>query len=212
MIRAAFIERIRRFIYNGQPPSEATITKGLVNLYVEDAVAFAAKQNYKENGQLEAVAFVNNSFYSTFKNLPVTESSQFIYSVTLPQVPVGVGTNDGLSTLQFKDNQSAQISQTIIWLSESQRTYFDSMRPIPNKLLGYYQGSTAYIKTTLLLSQYTANITMVSAGDSTDMNAVLNVPPDYFPLMQEYIIKQLMIEHNNPVDAATDGLDAVKTT
>jgi len=212
MTRRAFIERIRRFIYNGFPSSEATITVGLVNNYIQDATAFAAKQNYRENGQLEAVAFVNNSFYSRFTGLEVLPDTQFVYKVALPSVPVGLGTNEGVSTLQFLDNSSPQISQTVVWLSENQRTFFQNMRPIPNKLLAYYQGSTAYILTTILLSQYTANVTMVSAGDSTDLDSNINVPGDYFPIMQEYIIKQLMMEHNQAVDAQNDGADIVKST
>ena len=210
--RRAIIERIRRQVYNDYPASEATITIGLVNSYLNDALAFAAKQNYKENGLLEAVASVNNSFYSTFKNLSVSQDSQFIWKITLPQVPVGLGYNDGISTLTFNDSESSQISKTVIWLTENQRTYFDSMRPIPNKLIAYYQGDSAYVKSTLLLSAYTANVTMVSAGLSNDLDSVMNFPNDYMPMVQEYITKQLILERSQLVDAQNDGLDAVKTT
>lgn len=210
--RRSIIERIRRLIYNDYPSSEATITVGLVNSYLNDGVAMAAKQNYTENGQLEAVAFVNSSFYTRFSNLTVSEDSQFLYKITLPSVPVGIGATEGISTIQFNDNQSAQVSQSVIWLTENQRAYFDSMRAIPNKLLGYYQGNTAYIKSTIMLSQYTANVTMVSAGVSSDLDAVMNIPDEYFSLIQGYIVKQLLLERQMPVDATNDGLDVIKTT
>lgn len=210
--RRELIERIRRLVYNDFPSSEATITVGLVNSYLNDALAFAAKQNYRENYQLEAVAFVNNSFYSTFKNLTVSNDAQFLYKITLPQVPVGIGANEGLSTLQFKDNESNQISPSVIWLTENQKGYFDSMRAIPNKLLGYYQGNIAYIKSTLMLSDYTATVSMVSGGLSNDLDGTLNVPGDYIPMMQEYIVKQLILERMQPVDKNNDGADFVKTT
>lgn len=212
MVRLAFIERIRRFIYNGQPTSDATITIGLVNNYLNDAIGAAAKQNYKDNKILDGISCVNNSFYTTFKNLPVTQDEQFLYKVVLPQIPVGIGANEGLPTLQFRDNQSNQISQTVVFLTQNQKTFFDSMRPIPNKLIAYYEGKNAYIKSTIMLSQYTAHATMVSGGVSTDLYSELNVPPDYFPMMQEYLVKVLMMERMNPVDGQNDGLDAVKTT
>lgn len=210
--RREIIERIRRQIYNDYPASEATITVGLVNSYLNDGIAVAAKQNYKENGQLEAVAFVNSSFYSTFKNLAVSKDSNFIYKVTLPQVPVGLGATDGISTLTFNDSASNQISRSVIWITENQRGYFDNMRAIPNKLIAYYQGNTAYIKSTIMLTQYTANVTMVSAGLSSDLDSVMNFPSDYFPLVQQYITQQLILERNQPVDQSNDGADFIKTT
>ena len=51
----------------------------------------------------------------------------------LPQIPTGIGSSEGVSMLTFKDTNSRQISQSVIWLSQNQRTYFDGMRPIPNK-------------------------------------------------------------------------------
>ena len=65
---------------------------------------------------------------------------------------------------------------------------------------------------TLLLNQYTFNVTMVSGGDSTDLNSTLNVPSDYWPIMVEYIKQQLVFERNQPVDVSNDGSDQIKTT
>ena len=161
---------------------------------------------------LDGIAYVNNSFYTNFKNLAVTEDEQFVYKVELPQIPFGIGYNEGISTLQFKDNESRQISQNVVWLTQNQKTFSQNMRPIPNKILAYSQGKFVYISSTLLLSSYTANVTMVSGGDSTDLDSELNVPSDYIPVMTDYIIKQLLLERNNPVDATNDGLDAITTT
>lgn len=161
---------------------------------------------------LDGIAYVNNSFYTNFKNLAVTEDEQFVYKVELPQIPFGIGYNEGISTLQFKDNESRQLSQNVVWLTQNQKTFSQNMRPIPNKILAYSQGKFVYILSTLLLSSYTANVTMVSGGDSTDLDSELNVPSDYIPVMTDYIIKQLLLERNNPVDATNDGLDAITTT
>ena len=46
MTRRVFIEQVRRLIYGSQPSNDAEITTGLVNTWLESAIAFAAKTNY----------------------------------------------------------------------------------------------------------------------------------------------------------------------
>jgi hypothetical protein len=210
--RRFFIERTLRQIYGTQPNDDSWITDNLVNAWLEDAIAIAAKQNYKDNLAIDGISYINNSFYTTFKNLAVVADEQFLWKITLPQIPIGIGGNMGISTLQFRDNTSTQISQTVVWITENQRTYFQSMRVIPNKLLAYPEGEFVYVISPLLLNQYTANATMISGGDSTDLDSTLNVPQDYFPVMVEYIKQQLAFERNQLVDLSNDGGDQIKST
>ncbi len=212
MTRRTFIEQFRRLIYGDQPAAEANITIGLVNAWLESATSYAAQQNYLDNEKLEGISYVNNSFYTKFNGISVTQDEQFLWKVELPQIPVGIGYSEGISKLQFKDSDSQQISQTVLFLSQNQTTYALSMTPIPNKLIAYSQGKFVYIVSTLLLSSYTANVTMVSSGVSTNLDSELNVPANYHVLMIEYLKKQLMFERNVPVDVANDGLDAIATT
>lgn len=212
MTRRGFIELVRRQIYGGQPSNDAEITIGLVNEWLEQAIAFAAKTNYIESGKIDGINYVNNSFYTTFKALSVTADETFVYKVTLPQIPFGIGQDEGIKMLQFKDSSSQQISQTVIWLTQNQKTFYQNMRPIPNKLIAYSEGGSVFVLSTLLLTQYTANVTMVSGGDKTNLDSTLNVPNDYFPQMIEYLKKELMFQRSVPVDATNDGLDAITTT
>lgn len=212
MKRQDFIERVRRLIYGGQPPSDASITIGLVNNYLPDAIAAAAKANYIESIKLDGISYVNNSFYTTYKGLAVTADEQNIWKILLPEIPIGIGMTDGIETLSFKDSNSNQISQSVILLSQNQRSFQRGMRPIPNKIQAYSEGNFVYAITPLLLNQYTAQVTMISGGDSTDLNSTLNVPPEYFPMMMEYLQKQLLLEQSRPVDAQNDGLDAASGT
>lgn len=212
MKRRTFIERIRRLIYNGQPSDDATITVGLVNNYLQDAIAFAVKQNYKDSLSIDGVSYVNNSFYTNFKGLSVSEDEQFIWKVALPEIPIALGANEGVPMLQFKDAQSKQISQTVVWLTQAQRSYFQNMRPIPNKIMAVSEGKNVYVYTDILLSQYTANVTMISGGLSTDLDGELNVPADYYPAMTEYLMKILIAELNQPKDVTNDGEDFRVTT
>ncbi len=210
--RRQTIEQIRRLIYGDQPAAEANITVGLVNLWLNQGIAVAAKQNYFDNEKITGISFVNNSFYTIFKDIAVTSDEQFLWKVELPQLPVGIGYSEGISKLQFKDSDSNQISQTVIFLSQNQTTYGLNMTPMPNKILAYSQGKYVYVVSTLLLSDYTANVTMISGGVSSDLDSTLNIPDDYIPVIVEFLKKQLMFQRTVPQDLTNDGSDFVTTT
>lgn len=212
MTRKVFIERTLRQIYGGQPSSDATITYGLVNVWLQDAIAVAAKANNRDNISIDGISYVNNSFYTIYKGLTVTKNENFLWRVQLPHIPFGLGTSEGISTLEFKDPTTGEIAYPAVMMSENQRSFQRGMRAIPNKILAYSQGEFIYALSTLILSPYTASVTMVSGGDSTDLNSTLNVPSDYFPVMVQYIQQQLLLERSQPVDVTNDGLDAVRTT
>ena len=78
--------------------------------------------------------------------------------------------------------------------------------------MAYSEGEFVYVISDIPLNQYTAQVTMVSGGDSTDLDSTLNVPPDYFPVMMQYLQQQLLLEKNQPKDVTNDGLDAQTTT
>jgi hypothetical protein len=205
MTRYAFIERILRQIYNGQPSDDSSITYNQVNQWLNDAIALAARKNYTDNIQMDGISYVNNSFYTTFKALPVVNENVTTYSISLPVIPVALGTNEGVATLQFIGE--GKISQTAIPLSTNQVGYIDNLRPIQNKLLYWIEGKNIYVKSSILLSQYTANVRMISGGDSTNLQSTLIIPDDYVPMMIEYIKAQLAFERSRPIDTSNDGVD-----
>jgi hypothetical protein len=207
MTRNIFIERILRQIYNGQPSDDSSITYSLVNQWLNDAIGLAAKKNYTDGIQMDGIAYVNNSFYTTFKDLTVELGNidNVTYSIDLPQIPVALGKNEGIATLQFVKDKLA--SQTAIPLSMNQVAYIDNLRPIQNKILYWTEGKNIYAKSLIPLTSYTANVRMVSGGDSTDLESTLIVPDDYVPMIVEYIKGQLAFERSRPIDTANDGVD-----
>lgn len=211
MTRRQYIERVRRQVYGGMPNDDASITVNLVSNYLGDAIAYAAKQNWKENIAIDGISYVNNGFYTTFKDIAVTKDENFLWKVSLPQIPTGIGESEGIDMLTFKDSATGQISHNVVWMSQNQRSFNSGRRSIPNKLLAYLEGKAIYVLSTIILSQYTAQVTMVSGGDSTDLDSELNVPPDYFPFMMQYLQQQLLLQRSQPVDTTNDGLDAVRT-
>lgn len=209
MLRKQYIELVRRQIYGGQPTDDAEITVNLVNLWLDMGIAAAAEKNYYDNQKLDGIAYVNNSFYTTFKGLPITADEKFVWQIEMPQIPVGIGASEGISTLKLKDSQG-YLSYPVIWLTINQVSFYRSMRKIPNKILAYSEGKYVYILTPMLIDNCTATVTMVSGGNRSDLDSVINVPDDYLPFVTEYIKQQLQFERAQPVDVP-DGADFVKT-
>jgi hypothetical protein len=203
--RKHLIEQIRRVIYNGQPTDDSNITDNLINIWISQGVAVAAKQNYTDNIKLEGVGFINNTFSTTFKGLAVTNDEEFLWKATIPDMPVGVGRNEGITRVRFKSGSKVGIDA--IPLSSNQTGYQAQMRAIPNKILYYYEGNILYALSTLNLDSYTVSMTMVSGGDSTDLTSELNVPNDYIPIILKYAESQWLLEKNQPVDGTNDGVD-----
>jgi hypothetical protein len=206
--RRAYIEKILRLIYNGQPSEDSNITINLVNAWLPDALGIAAKQCYVESIKMDGVAYVNNSFSTTFSGITITadNTNNLGYKISLPQIPLGLGKNEGINTLRFKD-ETGFISQSVIWLSTNQIGYADAMRPIPNKIKAYNEGSVVRLTSTLPLYLYTATVSMVSGGDSTNLDSEINAPDDYLPVITEYIKAQLLLEKAQVPDQSNDGQD-----
>ena len=206
MTRKTFIERILRQIYNGQPSDDSSITFNLVNQWLNDAIGVAAKKNYTDSIQMDGVAYVNNSFYTSYSGLTITSVNNTTFKFTLPQIPVALGKNEGLATLNFSNNNTPTTFGAVP-LSMNQVSYQDTLRPIQNKVVYWSQGQEVYMSTGIPLTAYKANVRMVSGGDSTDLNSTLIIPDDYVPVMVEYIKAQLAFERSRPIDTSNDGVD-----
>jgi hypothetical protein len=129
-----------------------------------------------------------------------------LWKITLPQIPVGIGYSEGISTLQFKDS-SGVVSLPCIPLTQNQKTYFQTMPHLPQRVLFYSEGENVFVISSLVLSSYTASVTMVSGGLSSALNSTLNVPPDYLPVVIQYVQQQLLLMKQQPKDLQNDGQD-----
>jgi hypothetical protein len=207
MTRNALIERVLRQIYNGQPSDDSNITYNLVNQWLNDAIGLAAKKNYTDNIQIDGIAYVNNSFYTTFTDITINAETvdSVTYSVALPVIPYALGRNEGVAMLQFVGDKKT--SQTAMPLSMNQVAYQEQLRPIQNKILYWIEGKKIYVKSAIPLTNYKATLRLISGGDSTDLTSTLVVPDDYIPHIIEYIKGQLAFEKSRPIDTSNDGVD-----
>ena len=211
MKRIEQIEKIQRLIYGGFAQDDAEITFNLINIWLNEAIGVAAKTNYTDNLKLESIAYVNNSFYLTYKDLEISADEQFLWKFELPHLPFGLGASEGISKAVIKNDKN-RISYPIVLKTINQSSFSLGMRNIPNKLTGYYEGKFVFIESPLVLSDYTAQVVMVSGGNSSNLQSELNIPDDYLPVIAEYLKKQLMFERTAPVDEVSDGIDSAGTS
>jgi hypothetical protein len=207
MTRYQYIELILRMIYNGQPSDDSSITYNQVNLWLNQGIGIAAKKNYNDSIQLDGVAYINNSFYTTITDLDILPEpvDNVTYSIKLPQIPIALGKNEGIATVQFVGDK--RTSQTGIPLSMNQVGYIENLRPIQDKILYWPEGEFVFLKATIPMSSYKATVRMVSGGDSTNLSSTLIIPDDYLPMIVEYIKAQLVFERSRPIDHQNDGVD-----
>lgn len=208
--RFSLIKRILRQIYSGQPTEDSNITAELVNRWMNDGLALAAKEFYKESIAIDGMGYVNNSFYCTYSGLTVTvdPTDNQGYVLSLPQIPLGMSRTSGISKLQFVA-PGGLVSKNAILLSESQWAYAERLPAVQNKILCCPEGSFVRVKTPIQLFNYTATVKMVSAGDSTNLESIVNVPDDYIPAVIAYVKDQLAWERQQPQDRSNDGEDSV---
>jgi hypothetical protein len=205
MTRRGYIEQIRRLIYGGQPASDANISVGYINnAWLNQAIGVAAEKNYKDNYALDGIAYTNGSFYTTYSDLPIVKDEFSVFKITLPHIPIGLGNDEGFETCILTD--SVQNTYPIVWMTQKQRGYQRGMRAIPNKILGYSEGKYIFFLSVFSLLTLTAKITMVSGG-ATDLDSTLNVPDNYFPVMTDYLTKNLSFALNVKIDDTADGRD-----
>jgi hypothetical protein len=208
MTRRFYIERLLRQVSGGMPSDDSQLTFNLANGYLNEAIAVAAKQCYKESMSIDGVAYVNNAFYVTFKNLPIVAEAAFTWKFTLPAMPIGLGMNDGISNVRLKDNKGV-LSQPLIAVNANQTQYKNSLKWPQNKMGYWNEGKDIFIESLLPLAAYKGQVRMVSGGLSTDLDSEINVPDDYMPIINEYMKKQLSEERAQKQDLNNDGQDAV---
>lgn len=205
MTRAELIEQILRAVYGDQPRDDSSITPNLVNLYINQGTASAIRSQLKDSVNLDGVTYINNAFYFTYKNLPILQEENLLWKVELPQVPFGIGRNEGVANLRVKKNNKTSIDA--IPISIAQKGYFYTMKNIPNRMVYYTEGKLAFIVSSTILNTFTASVTMISTGNSSDPNSTVSIPDDYIPFVIDYAVKALVASRGLPKDMNNDGED-----
>ena len=202
--RLFIIRRLIRDVFGNEPNNDTNITDNFVNALLNEGIGIAIKQNWKESIQIDGIAYINDSFIYTFKALSVTKDEEFIYKVSLPSIPIALGRNESVKSLRFKDDKGVLSNESII-LNSSQKSFMN-YRAIPNRILAYTEGGSIFAQSTWPLSNYTAQVSMVSSGNN-DLNSELNLPDDVLSVVTGYVTAILLRERQMPKDSTNDGTD-----
>ena len=207
MTRKVLIEQIRRMMYGSIPTDDANVTEKEINLYINEGIAYMAKINYTDAIKLDGIETVADSFYATFKNLAITRDSDTgYYSLTLPQVPLGLSRGYGISTVTFPT--STGLAKSPIPISLRELDYIDNLKQPPSKIFYWAEGKKLWFKSYTNLVGKFAIVRMVST-ETTDLDAEINVPQEYITDIINLVMNQLRTRKGTPQDSTNDGLDKV---
>jgi hypothetical protein len=208
MTRYVLAEQIQRLIYGGFPENDAEITLPLINLYINEGIAVAVKQSYIDSLKMDGVAYLNSSFYTTFKSIAIAKDNgdNNLFVATIPEIPIALGQNEAIADIVLTDG--AMYSKSVIPLTIEQVALRKNIRRIPDKIYYWYERNNCFFDSLISLLPFTANIRIASGGaDSTDLNAQVYLPTEWIGFVKDYAVKNLLLERAQPKDLANDGIE-----
>lgn len=206
MTRRELIAQVRRMYYGGLPTEESGLREKEVNMYVNNAIAFVAKQNYVDSIKIDGIETVSDAFYATFTGLSLTlDATTGYYYATLPHPPLGLSRGYGLASVTFP--VSTGLAKAPVPISPRELDMIDNLKKPPSKIFYWAEGDKLMFKSPYYnLTGKNAIVRMIST-ENTDLDSELNVPQEYIPDMLAWIMTQLSARKQMAGDAIKDGID-----
>ena len=203
--RRQILETIQRLMLGGFASDDTELTQNLINQHLNAAIGYAAKTNYKEEIQLNGIENVSDAFYSSFRGIAISKDDDTgWYTATLPQQPAGIGAGWDISTFFITTGSGMKLMGHPITAREVEYLYRGKL-PC-DEVFYWIDGDKANMHSCQDLSKYKLSIRMIST-QSTDMDASINLPDGYLPVVIEYITKTLGIQVQRPIDISSDGVE-----
>lgn len=205
MTRAELIAQIRRMYYGDIPAEEANLREREVNMYINQAIAMVAKENYVDYIKMDGVENVDDAFYTTFKNFSISKDNDTgYYYTTLPHPPLGLSRGYGIADVTFP--VSTGLAKNPIPISPRELEYVDMVKTPPSKIFFWCEGDKLYFKSYINLIGKSPIVRMIS-NENSDLTAELNVPAEYIPNMINWILSQLNVRKQMSGDLIREGVD-----
>lgn len=206
--RGQYCESIQRVMASGFPSDDFSITIPLINFYLNSAIGYAIKLNYKEEIQLNGVESVSDAFYATFNGLSITyDAKTGWYNITLPQQTMGVGAGWDISSFMMVKGSGAKLFGYPITQKEVPLLYINPKSC--NDVYFWVVKNKMEIYSCKDITKYQGRVTML-VSQSNDLDVEVNIPDGYMPVITDYLIKTLGIMMNLPVDISSDAVDTPK--
>lgn len=202
----AFIsEQILTAYYRGVRSDDSSYSIKFIASMVAQEVATMARKNAFENGNNGDVTYANDSFTSTFKNVPVTTDpvTKEKYSV-LPSIPSALPNNQEIASVSLNKKSS----KTFIPMKNKDR-FAQSFLPCIKGVVYYYieDGKIFYDNADGFIFP-NVTLSMVGAAPSGNiLDAQLNIPKNYESEIIDKILNRLLTLSRLPKDYTNDGDD-----
>lgn len=202
-----FAEEIRTAFYAGIASDEASFSLKFFAELIGQEVAEYARINAFENSNQGELTFVNDSFITTYKNLPVLYDTQGkYYYTTLPDIPPALPRNQEITRISPVGSNRREIFP----MSQKDKGVQDLLPQLPNAMLYYTEGGTIIYDNITYTPPVSVDLRMIGTVPSGNLlDATLNLSKNYqFAIMTKILgtldpmrFRKDII--NNAVDAPT---------
>lgn len=201
MTRAQIIELIERDFNGGLPLDDSNISQNEILLWLNAALASVIEQKYKSDSEMESITYMNDAYYATFKNRTVSRDTDTgYYYFALPQIPLGLPKGISIAGVYFKSAEG-QLTETVIQISPQEIDVMNGLVQPKNKIYGWAEGSSFYMKSFKNIKGLGAIVRMVTSSPASDTTDI----PDNIALAAADIVIKRLRTRDYPQDINNDG-------
>lgn len=200
------IERVRRFLSNGIPSDDFSISENEVALYYEAAVASIIPKIAFMGYQVEGVMTLPEGFRTkvVFDTILKDNDTGDGY-VTLPSPPIGLPLGYSIDPVTIIGN--GKESNPLIPIAAKQLAYWKSRKVKPVGGFYWVLNSTLGVPSDVkLMRGEKLSVVMMSLRDS-NRDEPLSLPEDSIAEVFKIVVSQLRERYQLPADNLNDGVD-----
>jgi hypothetical protein len=201
--RRQVCELIIRRLAGGDPPAEFPIKVDEVNLWLNHGIFASSVKSYQDAVQYDGVEFVPDAYYTTFRNLALTQDADTGYwKATLPSTPGALPRGYDISTATIM--LQGRLSASMMRVSPQQIDSLYSL-PRPNGIFFWVEGNVLHIESRSDLTGKSAMVRMVSSEGTGSLDEEIKAPADAMDFIITYVYNKFAPLLNVPVDNNNDG-------
>lgn len=210
MTRKELCELIQMRLAGGMPTDDFPITLNEINLWLDHGIAASAMKNYTDGVQIDGLEFVGDAYYTTFKNLTLSQDTVTLYyKATLPAPPLGIPRGYDIPSAYIMKPEGGY-SKAMVRVNPQQLDYYNDLPKPKNAVEFWNEGSTMYVRTDTANLLNGAKVAVRMAGSSGDraLTSEALVPSDSVPFVVDYVFKYFLQTDQMPKDLMNDGTNA----